>query len=258
MRSSTEPFRSPTPLIEARTTDCAACMIRHVCLFAGLDADEIEDCTPSIRNGLFTANRVIYRAGEPATAAFTIRWGVVKVLRVSRAGGEHVVRLLGRGAAIGLEAFDGERYENTAIATREGGLCVIPRSVLRGLGKRSAGFHHGLTSKWREHAVQSEIWASCLYEGSLEERLHGLIGRLCEVSGDPPEAVRLLRSEDLAGLLGVTRETLSRSLARLKRRGLMRQVGPWTYDCRLLLAETGPAVLQSAQPAVLSVLRRAS
>ena len=228
-------LRPPSPLLDERAVSCATCVLCGEGLFSRLDPDEIDNHLRPVRSGLCPANQVIYRAGEPAISAYAIRSGVVKLVRRAPDGAERIVRLLGRGATVGLEAFDAECYESCAIATRESDLCRIPRSVLVGLGQCSPGFHAALAGQWRARAMQSEIWTSRLRGGTLDDRARWLIRELCEVSGDPPEAVQLLRNDDMAELLRVSPETLSRSMARLKRCRLIRRVGPWKFDCRAFL-----------------------
>jgi CRP/FNR family transcriptional regulator, anaerobic regulatory protein len=240
------------PFIDERAAGCASCVLRPAGLFSRLERDEIDDRFQSVHSGICPANQVIYRAGEPAIAAYTIRFGVIKLLRRAPDGEECIVGLLGRGATIGLETLDAECYASSAVATRDSNLCRITRAVLVDLGRRSPGFHAGLARQWRARALQSEIWASRLQNGSLDQRARWLIGYLREVGRDSADAVRLLRNEDLAELLGVSAETLSRSMAKLKRRGLIRRVGPWTYDCRPFLAESTDAPLPLPHPAALS------
>lgn len=227
------------PLVEERPANCVDCTLRGEGLFSSLGPDEIHDRLQPIRRAICPPNQVIYRAEEPAAAAYTICCGVVKLLRRGPDGKERIVRLLGRGVTIGLEALDAVRYASSAVATRECNLCRIPRAVLVDLEERSAGFQSGLARQWRAHALQSEIWTSHLQGGALNEKARWLIRQLREISGDPAGQVQLLRNEDLADLLGVSAETLSRSMAKLKRCGLIRRVGPRTYDCRPFLS--GPA-----------------
>lgn len=222
--------------IEEHPSECAICAVRPATLFGEMEPSEIDERLRPIRSGFYPANQVIYREGESARFAFSIRAGVVKLVHEDADGAERVLRLLGRGAAIGLESFDGALYANTAIATREVNLCRIPRSVLTTVAQRSPSLYAGLARKWREHAMLSETWSARLHGGTLEVRATVLVRLLVDISGDPRDSLRLLRNDDMAALLGVSKETMSRCMASLKRRGLIKRIGPWTYDCRPLLS----------------------
>ena len=153
-----------------------------------------------------------------------------------------ILRILGRGAAIGLESIDGGTYVHTAVAMRDLNLCRIPRSALLSLGDQHPGLLTGLVSKWREHAYWSERWIGTLCTGKQSTRVPSLICLLAEISGDPLSAVRLPRSSDMAEILGCSVEGLSRRMAKLKRKGLLQRVAPWTYRCAPELMTRGRVV----------------
>lgn len=214
-----------------RESDCIHCALRASALFAELDTLELDQRLRPIHNGLVRGNTVIYRQGDPAEAVFTLRSGVVKLVDAEVDSGPRILRMVGRGAAIGLESVDGGTYLHTAIAMRDLNLCRIPRSVLLTLGDQHPGLLTGLVKKWREHAYWSERWIATLCTGKQSARVPSLICLLAEISGDPLSAVRLPRSADMADILGCSVEGLSRRMAKLKRKGLLSRVAPWTYRC---------------------------
>lgn len=231
MTVSTQPSSPCVSFLKERQSDCIHCAIRGSALFAELDQADLDQRLKPIHNGLVKASTVIYRQGDPAEAVFTIRHGVVKLVRQDADLSPRILRMLGRGAAIGLESVDGGTYAHTAVALRDLNLCRIPRAALLALGTQHPGLLTGLVKKWREHAYWSERWIGTLCTGKQSARVPSLICLLAEISGDPLSAVRLPRSADMADLLGCSAEGLSRRMARLKRRGLLKRVAPWTYSC---------------------------
>lgn len=217
--------------LRERESDCLSCAIRASALFAELEIADLDHRLKPIRNGVLRGDSVIYRHGEPADSVFTIRSGMVKLMGGDPDGSRRILRLLGRGAAIGLESLDGGTYAHTAVAIRDLNLCRIPRSVLLHLGDRNPALLTGLVTKWREHLYWSERWITALCTGKQSVRVPALICLIAEISGDPMSAVRLPRSADMADILGCSVEGLSRRMAKLKRRGLLRRVAPWTYRC---------------------------
>lgn len=89
-------------LLREQPSDCIACPIRASALFAHLGEADLEQRFKGIRNGILRADTVIYRQGEPAETVFTIRSGVVKLVCEETDSQPRIVRLLGRGSAIGL------------------------------------------------------------------------------------------------------------------------------------------------------------
>ena len=182
---------------------------------------------------------MIYSQGVPGDSVFTIRSGMVKLVAGHATPRPRILRILGRGAAIGLEAVDGSPYEHTAIAMRDINLCRIPQSTLTGIGFGNAGLLLGLAKKWQEHARWADRWISLACTGKQSTRVLTLIRLLAQIGGDPPDAIRLPPTADMANVLGCSPEAVSRRMAELKRQGLLNRVAPWTYSCDpRLLAES--------------------
>ena len=216
-------------------SDCILCAVRSSSLFADLQDQELDEGVRGIRNAFWRSNAVVYSQGHKAGAVFSIRSGVVKLTRAESGKPGRIVRLLGRGAAIGLEALDGSAHANSAVTVRECNLCRIPSGAVSMLGDHNPRLCKGMISKWREHALSAEALIFSLQDGNLVERAKALVKLLARVSGDPYDAIRVLRNEDMAGMLGVSAESVSRCVSKLKRDGVIRRVGPWTYDCGQLV-----------------------
>jgi CRP-like cAMP-binding protein len=239
MSPRAKPLSPCVSLLREQPSHCILCPIRASALFANLKKTELDQRLKGIHNGIVRAGTVIYRRGEPAETIFTIRSGVVKLVCEDADCQPRIVRMLGRGSAIGLESLDSSAYEQTAIAMRDLNLCRIPRSSLTELGDSHPGLFSGIVKKWREHVYWSDRWISSLCAGKQSDRVPSLICMIAEVSGDPLRAVRLPRSAEMAEILGCSVESLSRRMAGLKREGLLRRIGPWTYSC-------DPALLEAA------------
>ena len=67
----------------------------------------------------------IYAAGDPGQAVSAVRVGIVKLVMKIPGRESRIVRLLGRGATLGLEVLTGRPYPHTAGA-RATSLCRIP------------------------------------------------------------------------------------------------------------------------------------
>jgi CRP/FNR family transcriptional regulator len=222
-------------LVNEQQSDCARCGMRLSALFGAIDPSKFADELKSIHNGIVRENSVIYRQGDVADAVFTIRTGLIKLVHQNES--EEIVRLLGRGGAIGLEAASGGRYEHTVVAIRDLNLCRIPASTLRVLMEQHPRLLSGLADQWREHATLSEQWISTLSRGKHQDRVASLIRLIVKISGDSPNAVRLPRTAEMAAILDSSPTYLSRWMATLKRKRLLTRIGPWLYRCDPSLIE---------------------
>lgn len=219
------------------SSDCQRCTLRSSALFADLKAPDLEDLTSPIGNGVMRRGSVIYKAGDLGAAVFTVRVGVVKLLMELPGRDSRIVRLLGRGATLGLEALAGRPYAHTAVTLRTTSLCQIPTQTVEALHDQHPRLIHGLMEKWNEQVVWADRWIAILGSGTVSHRLADLVRLLVDISGDPLDAVQLPPVIDISAILGVSPESVSRHMADLKRAGLLTRLAPRTFRCQPTLLD---------------------
>jgi CRP/FNR family transcriptional regulator, anaerobic regulatory protein len=222
------------------SSDCQHCTLRSSALFADLKAPDLKDLTSPIENGVMRRGSVIYQAGDLGAAVFTVRVGVVKLLMELPGRDSRIVRLLGRGATLGLEALAGRPYAHTAVTLRTTSLCQIPTETVGALHDQHPRLIHGLMDKWNEQVVWADRWIAILGSGTVSNRLADLVRLLVDISGDPLDAVQLPPVIDISATLGVSPESVSRHMADLKRAGLLTRLAPRTFRCHPALLEGQP------------------
>jgi CRP-like cAMP-binding protein len=222
------------------SSDCQHCTLRGSALFADLLAPDLEAIAAPIGNGVMRRGSVIYTAGDLGGAVFTVRVGVVKLLMELPGRGSRIVRLLGRGATLGLEALAGRPYAHTAVSLRTTSLCQIPTGVVNALHAQHPRLIQGLMEKWNEQVVWADRWIAILGTGTVSHRLADLVRLLVDISGDPLDAVQLPPVVDISAILGVSPESVSRHMAELKRTGLLTRLAPRTFRCHPSLLEAPP------------------
>jgi CRP-like cAMP-binding protein len=210
---------------------CTECDLRQQALFGALHKSHLEHLQGSIGCAVIPVGAAVYREDEPASAVYTVGHGLIKLLKQGPAG-ERIVRLLGPGAAVGLEAYSIGRYRHTAVAMRPCELCRIPLEILRELQHRDPGLAHGVLAQWQQQLESADRWLSELSQGVVAERIERLIAMMAELEGGASPLVRLPTTSEVASMLGITRESVSRALNGLRRARALRQVGPHTYEYR--------------------------
>jgi CRP-like cAMP-binding protein len=213
--------------------DCRRCRVRGRGLFSALRGPDFDQLFLPVRTAGFPRGTVLYREGQHADAVFALRDGTVKLSKHTSDGEERIVRLLGRGAAMGLEALTHGVYWHTAEALCEVELCRIPLAVFDVLQSRNARLSDQVVGQWQAQVHCADRWLAELSAGPVHERVRRLLRFLAELDGDNGHRLQLPSTPDLANILGTTRESVSRSLAELKRRGALTHVAPHTYDCDL-------------------------
>ena len=202
-------------------------MLRRSPLFAGLDEQATADLLSSMTPVHMERGDILFHEGEPGDRLYVITEGKVKLGRTSYDGRENLLAILGPGEMFGeLSLFDpGPR---TATAT------AVAETQLVGLGTES--LHTYLVS--RPQASFTLLAALARRLRRTNESLADLVftdvpGRvakaLLELSqrfGRPVEEGVLvahdLTQEELAQLVGASRETVNKALADFASRGWIR------------------------------------
>ncbi len=243
MRTSHSKSRTPThtPLMDdgadcgqvrwERTADCRHCPIRHQAIFAALRGPDFEHLFLPIRGAVVPAGTVLYREDASASAVYTLSHGLLKLIKGVPETSGRIVRLLGRGAAAGLEALSSGLYWHTAVAVRESALCRIPLDVFRELRAHNVPLTDRVVGQWEQQVQHADRWLAELNHGPVADRVKRLLAMLAEMEADEASLIHLPPMADLASILGTTRESVSRTLAELKRTNALRRVAPHTYEC---------------------------
>ncbi len=176
------------------------------------------------RRKRFLAKDVIYRESDPVDRVYLIRGGLVKLLSYLPNGRARIVRLYARGQWIGLEGLIGESYEHTAIAV--GDVVVQHASIhcLQRLVRDNPSQLGQLLRQWHGDLAQADRWISDFSTGSIQPRVARLLEFLAELEyGQTSDRVELLTVCEMAEILGVTQESVSRILATFKRGDILQK-----------------------------------
>lgn len=198
---------------------CAGCDVRSGALFGALDANAIVRIHDDIDDPTLPAETRIYARGEPATAVYTVRAGIVRFQRLTADGDRRIVRLAGRGDLIGQEALLQQPYADEAVACTPVQLCRIPSRLIGHLGQADGALTHELMRRWQQALEQAGVWATELTTGAARRRVLKLLGELSRLADDSGE-IWLPRREDMGAMLGLTVETASRMVSQLRREGV--------------------------------------
>lgn len=209
----------------AGASDPRWCM-SQVDLFADLTPAEMGAFAAAIPDKTYAAGELIYSPHSPIEALFILKRGRVRIFRVSSEGRALTTALLMPGTIFGEMTLVGQfMHDNFAEALDEVTVCIMSRDAV----------HRFILANPRVAARLTEILGRRLAE--LERRLTDSVfknvpqrvaGTLCRLATDKPR--RMLRSgayvalthEQLAALVGTSRETTTKVLDEFAERGLVK------------------------------------
>jgi CRP-like cAMP-binding protein len=217
------------------TSDCRNCGIREMVLFADLNEEDFNLIHAPIDDLVYQPGQSLYDESDKAIGVFTLRKGLVKLVRVTADGRERVVRVLFAGDVVGLEALATGRYDNQAVALSEVSLCRIPLEVIHQLGANSPRLHRKLMEKWQSALKLADDWLAELNFGSARQRVLHFIRKMHEVAGDG--TATLFGRDDMGAMMDLKLETVSREVTALVRAGVMEPLDKHGRHYKVLLPE---------------------
>ena len=168
----------------------------------------------------------LFRQGEPAAHVFVLTEGEVAVVSPARAGAEQVHSIVGPGELLGeLALLANGRRTAGARATSQTVAWAIGRDAFWAFLEATPSGSSALLRQVAERLASREALIDDLLSLDVKGRLAKALLGLAERHGRPSERgtviVVRLTHRDLAGMVGASRENVSRALAAFRKRGLV-------------------------------------
>ncbi len=217
------------------TVDCKTCGIRDMVLFSDLNEHDFSLIHAPIDDMGFDTGQVIFQEGELAHGIFTLRSGMVKLVRATPDGRQRIIRVLRPGDIVGLEALAGGRYDSEAVALAPVRTCRIPTEVVHRLSQQSPRLHWRLLQKWQEALREADDWLAAINFGTARQRVGQLILKMRHA--DDPSLTTLFSREDMGAMMDLKLETVSREISALVKAGAIEPVDRLGRQYRILAPE---------------------
>ena len=202
--------------------------LRKAPLFAALDEDDIASLRANTKEIRVKRGEVLYREGDSGDELFMVIHGKVKMGRTADDGRESLLALLGPGDTFGeVGLFDPGPRAATATAVTEGTMLCIDNDHLRGwLVGRPKVAEALLQQVARRLRNGAEAMADLVFldvPGRVAKALLDLSARFGTAAASGGIYVAHdLTQEELAQLVGASRETVNKALAEFVNRGWIR------------------------------------
>ena len=195
-------------------------------LFAQLTADECRRLEARSRARAFPRGSVVYFPDEPGQSVLLLTEGRVKIRTVTPDGRETILVFVEPGELFGeLALVDPAPRDEYAEAVQDSRLLAIPREELLGLIARRPDVALSVTKLLGLRLRRVENRLKNLLFRNTRERLVALLLELLGSHGRPAAGGWELRTrlthQDLANLIGSSRETVTLTLGQLQREGVI-------------------------------------
>jgi CRP/FNR family cyclic AMP-dependent transcriptional regulator len=206
--------------------NCVACSARPASIFCDLDSSVLSNLDPLRTIRTYPARTVVFMESDQPQAAYCLCSGRLKLSSVSAGGKTIILGIATPGDVLGARPLLlGKPHDVTAETIQQTQLCSIRKDAFLNFARRHADVSLRLAGKLSSELSEAheQIRGVALKQSS--ERLTDVLLELCQTHGEPtPEGITLQTNfcqEELAALVGVSRRTLNRALAKLRCLGII-------------------------------------
>jgi CRP/FNR family transcriptional regulator, dissimilatory nitrate respiration regulator len=200
--------------------------LKHNPLFSGLDDDGLKQIERIAHRRNIKKGEGLFFQGEEARGFYMVLRGRIKIFRLSPQGQEYVMRVAGSGETLAEAAvFSGKSYPASAEALEDSQLYYFIKSdfiqLIRQEPQLALNMMSGLSLLLRHLAQQVEDLSLKEVSSRLARYILEQVrnGNLPLVAGQ--QVPLAMKKNLLASRLGTIGETLSRTLAKMKQRGII-------------------------------------
>ena len=216
----------------ART--CDDCGVRDSALCGSLTDAELGELSKLGVQRRLVRGETIMRAGDPPLVCANVQAGVMKIASVTAGGSEAIVGLVYPGDFIGRPFATASDHDVVALTDVE--LCVFPRAAFERALTDHKRMEHLMLERTMLELDRARRWLVRMGRATASARVAGFLDDMgrrlaavndCQRQQVGAEPVRTTTFElplsrgEIADLLGLTIETVSRQMTRLRAAGII-------------------------------------
>ncbi|MCF8565496.1 Crp/Fnr family transcriptional regulator [Alicyclobacillus tolerans] len=196
--------------------------VLHVPIFRGASQQEVALLHHAVHSRLYRKGELVFQDGEPSDALYVVNRGVVKVSKLADTGKEHILRFLFHGDFGGMSALFKEGYHHAnAEAVEDAVVCRIYRDDLRPILDNNFEMAYRFLAALTERLRDADEWAGSISLLSSERRLAKTLLIFNDKVQNSDTNELPVAKRELAALMGMTPETLSRKLTSFESQGFI-------------------------------------
>lgn len=196
-------------------------LLRASELFGQFDDDVVTLIAKECRTVTYDRNDRVFDEGDEADSLFVVRDGRVAIANRSFDGKESVVALMEEGDLFGdMGLFDGLPRSAEARALEPSELVIVPYPPIRALFNERPQLLFDVVAFLSRRLRTTD---SALADAVFLDVTGRTAKRLLEISGDTDEFTMPLTQEELAAMVGASRERVNKAIATFVRLGWITQ-----------------------------------
>lgn len=207
---------------------CSACAIRHAAVHNRVDANDLSNLLGASTEVVLSSRQTLFNEGDPGNRLYSIRDGAIMVYKMTPDGRRQITGFLFEGDILGLIS-DG-KYVCSAEAITKTSLYCYQMPTIERLVKGDPAIERRLLEITRHELVEAQEQMLLLGRKTAKERVASFLLKMARHARDRGQddlEISILMSRDIIGdYLGLTTETVSRTLTAFKQNGLISFIDP--------------------------------
>jgi len=191
----------------------------------GLSSSADLNClvTDALKQVEFCAGEVLFAQGQASSSLYSVSSGLVKITSHSTDGREQIVGLSSPGKLlVGLQSINAEYYEYSAVAATAVSACKISHRALMTAVEDHVDIAMRLITAINAQLAQSRSLMEVMGHRSASAKIASFILLVApKVHNGKTRFTLPFSRNDLAGLLGLSEETVCRQMADMHRKGVI-------------------------------------
>lgn len=204
---------------------CARCGVRDKAICADLDASEKGALNRIGRRVTLQSGQTVMWEGDNSTLVANVINGTLKLSTSTSDGREQIVGVVYASDFIGRPF--GARTPHSVTALTEAQLCLYPRGAFDGFAREHPQLQHRLLQRTLDDLDRTRAWMLLLGRKNAREKVATLLLDMKRrVQADEDGVIDLpLSRQQIADILGLTIETVSRQISDMKRLKIIELAG---------------------------------
>lgn len=204
---------------------CSGCSMRQICLPTGLNELETRLLDQIIVRKKIVRDSYLYRIGDQFTSLYAVRVGHFKTYQENLAGDRQINGFQMSGELLGMDAISSARHQCDAVALDDSEVCVIPYPQLETLFTEMPMLMRHFHRVMSEEIMGEQNVIMILGNMYAEQRFAAFLTNLSRryaLRGYSPTRFQLrMTREDIGNYLGLTMESVSRMIAKMRKDGII-------------------------------------
>jgi CRP/FNR family transcriptional regulator len=215
-------------LAPSKKLHCDSCPVQDSAACARLNNQQRLQLEEMGRGRIYQPGETVFHAGGDNAQCATLISGLLKIVDCDGNGVERIITLIHPAGFVGELFTPLHRYD--IIALNEARICLFPRSDYERMLDNSAELTQGLLRRTLQSVEDNQQFLSLVNRRTAREKVAGLLLTLAESSGPAPckpdhHIDMCMTRDEMAALLGITMETVSRQIGQLEKMQLIRRTG---------------------------------